>query len=161
MLCRGGTLAPWIKPKHASMNPLFYSSFLGYAIPCRLLQGRLASGSSRDDLAPPGAGVDGEEEEEEEEDHWAKEQIRKGMGGLMRGAAPAAGTAGAQQAGSAGEVPAAGHPAWGARGVALAGGSQAGRISAAAAEVMQSLQQGLKRLQVRGRAGQKKVPNIL
>ena len=138
--------------------------------------GSAGSRQRRDKVVPPpgaaglagpaaAAGVDGEEEEDEES-HWAQEQIRKGMGGLMRGAEPAAGTAGAGRAGSSGNLLGEGQQlgsgmepgmeslGGGAAGAGFgfglaAGGSQAGKINADAEAVLRALQAGLQRLQVR------------
>jgi hypothetical protein len=102
-------------------------------------------------------------EEEDEEAHWAQEQIRKGMGGLMRGE-PVAAAAGRPASAAAAQGglglaeapdfdmagPVAGGAGWGvaAHGGLGAGGSQAGKINAAAEDVLRTLQQGLQRLQV-------------
>ena len=115
----------------------------------------------------------GGEEAAEEEDQWAQEQIRKGMGGLLRPeAAPAAGGrasagAAAAGAGAAGvwlpsapgypldqqlllqqqQAAAAAAAAGGRGGAGAATASQAAAVAAAAAEVLKSLQAGVARLQ--------------
>ncbi|GAB4819481.1 hypothetical protein N2152v2_006527 [Parachlorella kessleri] len=140
--------------------------------------GKAGSAGSRQrrDKAPPppgvaaaaAAGVVGGEEEEDDESHWAQEQIRKGMGGLMRGGAePAACMGGAARGGSSGSLLGDGQQQLGgpdpAMGLVMgggtagagfgfgvaAGGSQAGKISADAEAVLRALQAGLQRLQAR------------
>eukprot|EP00887_Chlorella_sp_A99_P007831 scaffold20.g7831.t1 len=99
--------------------------------------------------APPTQGEMGEGEGEEE-DQWAQEQIRKGMGGLLRPeAAPASGrggTAGPGRPLAAGAEPQAQGGA-GARTGAGGGASQAAAVAAAAAEVLKSLEAGVGRQQ--------------
>ena len=98
---------------------------------------------------PRGPGAPAEEEEEEEAE-WAQEQIRKGMGGLLRGEAAGGGAAAGPAPQEADLGPPPGHPAWGTAAAAALAAPAGGQINAAAEEVMRALQQGLQRLQVGG-----------